>query len=147
MAPDPNSPIRHFRADSPFSKSESAGVVQMYDRLHNFTKQMRAFRLKSCASRPKKSFGKSQQAILCAKQIFFAQTGHTRRRAELCGAALQADSLGTCCERQKRHRVMKPVLYKMTSICLSIVWPMHLWAWNKPPEIAYTFGHLLMITL
>ena len=52
------------------------------------------------------------------KVFFFAQTGHTRRRAELCAAALQADSLGTRCERQKRHRVMKPVLYKMTSICL-----------------------------
>ena len=24
---------------------------------------------------------------------------------------------------------------------------MDLWTWNKPPEIAYTFGHLLMITL
>ena len=48
----------------------------------------------------------------------FVQTGHTRRRAEQCAAALQANSLGTCCERQKRDRVMKPVLYKMTSICL-----------------------------
>ena len=28
MAPDPKSPIRYFQADSPFSKSESAWVVQ-----------------------------------------------------------------------------------------------------------------------
>ena len=117
MAPDQNSTIRHFRADSPFIKSESAGVAQMYGRLQNYTKLRRAFRCKSCANRPKEILANRNRQF-CAQNRFFAQTGHTRRRAELCVAALHADSLGTCCERQKRHRVMKPVLYKMTRICL-----------------------------
>ena len=53
MAPDPNSPIRHFRADSPFCKSESAWVVQTHGRLHDFTKLRRAFRHTFCANRPR----------------------------------------------------------------------------------------------
>ena len=36
----------------------------------------------------------------------------------MCVAAMQANILSTCCERQKRDRVMKPVLYEMTCTCL-----------------------------
>ena len=109
MAPDPNSPIRHFRADSPFNKSESAWVAQTYGRLQNYTKLRRAFRRKSCNQRNQTGQRKSWQIEIgnfCAKQTNLAETGHTRRRAELClcVAALQADSLSTCCEWQKRDR-------------------------------------------
>ena len=81
MAPDPNSPIRHFRADSPFIKSESAGFAQMYGRLHYEAEE--GISPQILRKQAKGNFGKSQQAILCAKQFFFAQTGHTRRRVEL----------------------------------------------------------------
>ena len=76
MAPDPNSPTRHFRADSPFIKSESAGVAQMYGRLYNYEAE-EGILPQILRKQAKGNFGKSQQAILCAKQIFFAQTGHT----------------------------------------------------------------------
>ena len=69
MAPDPNSPIRHFRADSPFIKSESAGVAQMYGRLHYEAEE--GISPQILRKQAKGNFGKSQQAILCAKQIFF----------------------------------------------------------------------------
>ena len=69
MAPDPNSPIRHFRADSPFIKSESAGVAQMYGRLYNYEAE-EGILPQILRKQAKGNFGKSQQAILCAKQIF-----------------------------------------------------------------------------
>ena len=50
----------------------------------------------------KGNFGKSKQAIFFAKYTNFAQADHTRRRTELCVAALQADSLSTCCEWKKQ---------------------------------------------
>ena len=62
-----------------------------------------------------RQFWQIETGDFCAKQTNFAQTGHTQCRAELCVAALQADSLSTCCEWQKRDRAMKPVLYKMTN--------------------------------
>ena len=69
----------------------------------------------------KGNFGKSKQATFCAKQTNFAQTGHTRRRAELCVVALQVDSLSTCCECQKRDRAKLSfvILYKTGFIALS----------------------------
>ena len=118
-------PYSTFPADSPFIKSESAWVAQTYGRSQNYTKLRRTFRSRSCANRlaklAKGNFGKSKQAIFCAKQANFAQTGHTGRRAELCVAALQADSLSTCCEWQKRDRTNKSfvILYKTGFIALS----------------------------
>ena len=76
-------------------KSESAWVAQTYGRLQNYTKLRRAFRRKSCANRPKEILANRNRQFFCAKQTNFAQTGHTRRRAEMCVAALQADSLST----------------------------------------------------
>ena len=87
MAPDPKSPIRHFEADSPFSKSKSAWVVQTYGRLQNLTEVEEGILPQILRKQAKGNFGKSKQATFCAKQANFAQTGHTPRRAELCVAA------------------------------------------------------------
>ena len=120
MAPDPNSPIRHFRADSPFIKSESDWVAQTYGRLQNCTKLRRAFLRKSCANRPKEILA-NRNRHLCVKQTNFVQIGHTWRRAELCVAALQADFLSTCFEWQKRDRanLSFAILYKTGFIAQS----------------------------
>ena len=84
MAPDPNSPIRHFRADSPFIKSESAGVAQMYGRLHNYEAE-EGISPQILRKQAKENFGKSQQAILCAKQILFCTNRpHTAPGGAVC---------------------------------------------------------------
>ena len=84
MAPDPNSPIRHFRADSPFIKSESAGVAQMYGRLHNYEAE-EGILPQILRKQAKGNFGKSQQAILCAKQILFCTNRpHTAPGGAVC---------------------------------------------------------------
>ena len=85
MAPDPNSPIRHFRADSPFIKSESAWVAQTYRRLQNYTKLRRAFHRKSCANRPKEILAnRNRQFFLRKTDKFCANRPHTAPGGVVC---------------------------------------------------------------
>ena len=98
-------------------KSESAWIAQTYGRPQNYTKLRRAFcrNFFFCANRPKEILANRNRQFFAQNRQFLPKHGHTRRRAELSIAALQADSLSTCCEWQKRDRAMKPVLYKMTN--------------------------------
>ena len=84
MAPDPNSPIRHFRADSPFIKGESAGVAQMCGWLHNFTKLRSAFRRKSCANRPKEILANRKRQFCAQSRFFCANRLHTAPGGAVC---------------------------------------------------------------
>ena len=114
MAPDPNRPIRHFWADSPFSKSESVWVVQTYGRLQNFTKLRRAFCHTFCANRPNDVPRINSFRRLVARFETMRVTPGTHGAGRGCVSRHQADTLITCCERQIRDRVIKPALYKMS---------------------------------
>ena len=102
MAPDPNSPIRHSGPILRLSRVNRLGLRKCMVG-YITTKLRRAFAA-NLAQTGQRKFWQIATGNFVSKADFFAQTGHTRRRAELCAAALQADSLGTRCERQKRHR-------------------------------------------
>ena len=84
MAPDHNRPIRHFRADSPFIKSESAWVTQTCGRLQNYTKLRRASRRKSCANRPKEILANRNRQFLRKTDKFCANRPHTAPGGVVC---------------------------------------------------------------
>ena len=125
MAPDPDSPIRHFRPILRLSRVNRPGLHKRmvgHKTIRSWGGHFAADLAQTgLPNLPKEILANRNRQFFCAKQANFAQTGHTGRRAELCVAALQADSLSTCCEWEKRDRANKSfvILYKTGFIALS----------------------------
>ena len=102
MAPDRNSPIRHFRADSPFIKSESAWVAQTYRRLQNYLYEVEeGIPPQILRKQATGNFGKSKQAIFRKIYKFCSNRPHTAPDGAVCRGTA-GGFLSTCCEWKKQ---------------------------------------------
>ena len=146
MAPDLKSPIQQFQADFRFNKMKSASVVQ----------RMVGYRILGSWGHSATHFAQIEQRM-CPGKIRSEDRSPDSKQPEQSPA--QTSPGGAVC-RGGRRILWSPAVsgrnvtgwwnlfcIKWPALVSSIVWPMHLWAWNKSPEIGYTFGHLLMITL